>query len=324
MPVTKLELGARHGNVMIRHNELAMGMGALIFIHGLGGSRQVFLEAFESGRFEAYNVFAPDLPGFGNSPGGVESTLTGLLHCLETIIEHFKIHRCVLVGHGMGGDLACWLAQRTVGSECVCGVINVEGTRCEEALVYGDAAIAAAEDPARTYTKWFVHGFMENTILRPHIGKDPAYRRFYESLQMCRPGTFLTLARDMRDKLYTDATRSVIYPAQAFDSLKMPKSYCLAEHGFNGTALPELELHGLPHLVFRDASHWLMVDQPLAFYAHVEAFARKHLPPLSLSERLKFHFLDRFKSWLDRFPQAPRRWLDKIRFFIRTRIKRKL
>jgi len=309
---------------MIRHTELAWGMSAIIFIHGLGGSRQVFIEAFESGRFERYNLFAPDLPGHGNSPGGIEYSVTAMLQCIEAIITHFNIPHCILVGHGFGGDLACWIAHRTLGQKIVRGVISIEGTYSENALTYADMAIASADDPAKTYLKWFQTTFMENTILVPHIGKDPAYRRFYESLQMCRPYAFLALARDIRDKLYTDSKKTLIQAAEAFEQLNIPKCYCIAENGLNTQALPELELREIPHLQFKGAGHWLMMDQPIPFYTFLENFTLQHMPPPTTRERLKAHFYLRFQAWLNTLPQEPEKIIEKIHFFIRTRIQRKL
>ena len=324
MPVTKLKLGAQHAHVLVRHSELAWGMGALVFIHGLGESRQMFIEAFDCGKFERYNLFAPDLPGFGNSPGGLDDSLTGLVQCLEIIIKRFNIPECILVGHGMGADLASWLAVRTLGLERVKAVVNIEGTLSEDSLVFGNMAIEAANDPSKTFQKWFKHSFMEKTILEAHIGKQPAYRRFYESLQMCRPPRFLNLARDMREKLYMDDKQSVVLPEHTFTHLHQPHLYCFGENGLNAKRIPAFEQQSIPHLVFKDAGHWLMLEHPLPFYDFLYSFTIKHMPARNYSERMKDYFRLRFKGWLDALPTSPKKLADKIRYFIRTRIKRRI
>lgn len=299
MPVSKLSLGPEHGDVLVRYNELAWGMNAIIFIHGLGESRGIFLEAFERETLAAYNLFAPDLPGFGNSPGGLHNSLAGMLRCLEAIIEHFRIPSCVLVGHGLGGDLANWLAQRRIGRR-VRGVVNIEGTLGESALHYGDEAIHIAEDSTRTYHKWFQTDFAEQTIRIPNMGGSDAYRRYYESLLMCRPAAFLALAREMREKLHADpADPETIEPWEAFKRLECPKCYCLAGKGHNAAQRAELERSGEPHLIFENATHWLMIDEPLPFYAFLETFTRKHLPRPNTAARLRAWFMQRFRHWLD-------------------------
>lgn len=324
MPVTKLELGTQHGDVMVRHSELAWGMGALVFIHGLGESRQLFIEAFEHEGFEHYNLFAPDLPGFGNSPGGIEHTLTDLLQCLEKIILHFNIPECILVGHGMGADLACWLAQRSLGQDVVKGVINVEGTFGETSLKYADMAINAADDPARTFQKWFQFKFLEETILQPYLGKEPAYRRFYESLKMCRPSAFLNLAREMRETLYMDEKQGIIQASHTFKSLHVPRMYCLGARGLNTDYVPELDVEAQPYLLFKDSTHWPMLDEPLAFYHFLLSFSRKHMPPRPHRERMKAYFQARFRNWLDKLPNTPKKLAEKIQRCIHTRWKRKI
>lgn len=319
MPVSKLELGPRLGTVMVRHNELVWGLGALVFIHGLGESRGMFLEAFEDPRFENYNLLAPDLPGHGNSPGGMEFSLSALVQCMETIIRHFGITECVLVGHGLGGDIALWLSQRRLG-ERIRGIVNVDGTLGEHSLHYPDLAIAAADDPARTYHKWFRQGFAEDIVRVPNMGQE-AYRRYHESLLMCRPSAFLTLAREQREKLYTQdgstiGTRTVLQEGENIH-------YCLAGKGFNNDYLAFLEQAAIPHLIFREATHWVMIDDPLAFYNFLHGFASKQMPSRSTSERMKAWFMTRFHDWLDKLP-APLQLAEKIRHFLRTRIKQRI
>jgi len=94
------------------------GAGApLVFLHGAGGlfPENPFLDALA----QRYHVFAPELPGYGESTGEelLEDMLDFTLHGWD-VVDALGLERPHLIGHSMGGmiaaEMAC-LAPRDAG-----------------------------------------------------------------------------------------------------------------------------------------------------------------------------------------------------------------
>jgi pimeloyl-ACP methyl ester carboxylesterase len=81
----------------------------LVFLHGAGGlfPDNPFLDALA----KKYHVFAPELPGYGDSTGEdlLEDMLDFTLHTADVVAE-LGIEKPHLVGHSMGGMIAAEMA----------------------------------------------------------------------------------------------------------------------------------------------------------------------------------------------------------------------
>jgi pimeloyl-ACP methyl ester carboxylesterase len=89
---------------------LEAGSGTpLVFLHGAGGlfPENPFLDALA----KTYHVFAPELPGYGESSGDdlLEDMLDFTLHGWDVVSE-LGLERPHLVGHSMGGMIAAEMA----------------------------------------------------------------------------------------------------------------------------------------------------------------------------------------------------------------------
>jgi len=82
----------------------------LVFLHGAGGlfTENPFLEKLA----QRYRVFAPELPGYGESTGEdqLEDMLDFTLHGFD-VIDALGIEKPHLVGHSMGGMIAAEMAS---------------------------------------------------------------------------------------------------------------------------------------------------------------------------------------------------------------------
>jgi pimeloyl-ACP methyl ester carboxylesterase len=94
-----------------RANYVEMGEGPpLLFVHGLGGSWQNWLENIPHFA-RTHRVVAVDLPGFGASPMPPwETTIPAYGRFLRDFSERLSIDRCSLVGNSMGGFIATEVA----------------------------------------------------------------------------------------------------------------------------------------------------------------------------------------------------------------------
>ena len=82
----------------------------LLFLHGAGGHlpNDPLLAALAT----KYRVFAPLLPGYGQSEGedGLRDMLDVTLHALD-VMEKLKLKKPIVVGHSMGGMIAAEMAS---------------------------------------------------------------------------------------------------------------------------------------------------------------------------------------------------------------------
>lgn len=101
-PVQVVEIGPADGDPMI-------------FVHGLSGSWQNWLENLPAMAAAGYRCIAPDLPGFGASPmptGDERISITGYARCVDELMSVLGVDAAVVVGNSMGGFVAAELAIR--------------------------------------------------------------------------------------------------------------------------------------------------------------------------------------------------------------------
>jgi pimeloyl-ACP methyl ester carboxylesterase len=116
-------------------NVIEIGEGpALLFVHGLAGSWQNWLEQIPIFASE-YRVLALDLPGFGHSPmPRQEISITRYCRMLHELLQELGISEAAVVGNSMGGFISAELAISY--SECV-----------ERLVLVSPAGIYSQKDP---------------------------------------------------------------------------------------------------------------------------------------------------------------------------------
>jgi pimeloyl-ACP methyl ester carboxylesterase len=94
-------------------NFVDIGSGELepiVFVHGLGGQWQNFLENIPRAAQER-RVIAVDLPGFGATPEPRDKiTIPGYGRCVDAVCEKLSLGRVDMVGNSMGGYIAAEVA----------------------------------------------------------------------------------------------------------------------------------------------------------------------------------------------------------------------
>ncbi|MGZ5338718.1 MAG: alpha/beta fold hydrolase [Thermoleophilaceae bacterium] len=94
-------------------NYVDLGAGdkePIVFVHGLGGQWQNWLENLPRAALER-RVIALDLPGFGRTPAPHdEITISGYGRCVDSLCDQLELGRVDIVGNSMGGYIAAEVA----------------------------------------------------------------------------------------------------------------------------------------------------------------------------------------------------------------------
>jgi pimeloyl-ACP methyl ester carboxylesterase len=86
----------------------------IVLVHGLSGATTWWRKNLEF-LSQSNEVYALDLPGFGQSPSNGEFSVQYQLKVLADWLAAIKVQRAILVGHSLGGYLAVLLSVRSPG-----------------------------------------------------------------------------------------------------------------------------------------------------------------------------------------------------------------
>src|SRR4051794_6515318 len=102
-----VEVAGRRVNVV----EMGEGDPPVVFVHGLAGSWQNWLENIPHFAAAGHRVVAFDLPGFGASElPGEKVSIAGYGRLVDTLLDGLGVGPAVLVGNSMGGFIAAEVA----------------------------------------------------------------------------------------------------------------------------------------------------------------------------------------------------------------------
>lgn len=116
-------------------NVVELGSGPpLVFVHGLGGSWQNWLEQVPEFARD-HRVIAFDLPGFGESPLPAEEiSISGSGRLVVGLMDALGIERAALVGNSMGGFVATEIAVQAPDRVERLVLVSAAGISSEQAL----------------------------------------------------------------------------------------------------------------------------------------------------------------------------------------------
>ena len=92
------------------------GDDLVLFVHGLGCSKDSWRDAWQRPEMRGRSLLAPDLPGFGHSacPPDFVADLVGYARVLAALIDAHALRRIHLVAHSMGGSIALLLPPQVL------------------------------------------------------------------------------------------------------------------------------------------------------------------------------------------------------------------
>lgn len=258
-------------SIFVRHNTIRSGRPTVLLVHGLGDSGLAYKEAFGYDLVHNYNILVPDLIGYGRSSAAISGDygFQRQTAVLWKVIEHFQTSDLAVVGHSMGGDITTLLCASDT-KNIVKTYVNVEGDVTEHDLFISGRVVKAAENG--DFEKWFAEDFLEATVFEKWGKKLKSTRRYYASLQFCRPEAFLANCRELvaRNTALTGKIKSEI--GKIYCSLNIPKVFCYGTRSLPSGVVNFLKENNLSCRVFQDTAHLIMTERPDEFYSFLEEF----------------------------------------------------
>lgn len=244
------------GGGALRVSDGGAGEPACVFVHGLGSDLEAWRAQLDHLRGRGVRAVAFDQRGHGGSerPRDGVYTIAALAEDVDRVVRALGLRRFVLVGHSLSGTVLTTYAG--LHPDAVAGLVYVDAVgdlgaapRAEiEEMLATDARLDAAGRRAEF-----------TGMLDPHAR--PATRqRVLASLDRIDPPAFAALRRSMAALSAREALGRWRGPAVAIEAADDPSPIrASAVLGIRRVAVP-------------DVSHWLMVDDPAAVNAALDAF----------------------------------------------------
>ncbi len=242
-----MEIKIKHANTELKiAADFRKGKGdSLIFIHGLGCSKDAFLHAFNFSAFNNFSILAFDLVGFGDSTKAKEFSYSIEDHAevCKLVIDKLSLNNIHIVGHSMGGAVALLLIEKL--RQKVKSFINLEGN-----LISEDCYISR---------RAFGISFDEFKRIFEKIKEDNKNSPWYNMLCKTMPLAFYKSSRSLVE--YSDSNELL----RKFLELKIKKAYIFGE---KNAKMPVLEKIKGKVKVFpiSKSGHFMMLDNPEEFY----------------------------------------------------------
>nr|XP_056721311.1 protein ABHD11 [Euleptes europaea] len=250
----------------------------LVFLHGLFGSKTNFQSlakklVLQTGR----KVLTIDARNHGSSPHSPLMSYEAMSADVQLLLHQLRLHRCVLIGHSMGGKTAMVLSlQRPeLVERLVCVDISPSETSAVTSFQAFVAAMRAVDIPwglPRSTACRLAEEQLRSTV------QEPAIRNFMLTNLVSSEGQFVW-------RVNLEAVSHHLDEIMSFPDFQTPysgptlflggsKSGYISSNDYPEIErlFPQAEIQYVP-----DAGHWVHADQPQLFLAAVCNFLE--LPP---------------------------------------------
>jgi pimeloyl-ACP methyl ester carboxylesterase len=266
-------VGGRPLNVI----DLGAGDEVIVFVHGLAGSWQNWLEQLPHFA-RTHRVIAMDLPGFGYSPMPPEKiSIPGYGRCVDALLEELGIERAAIVGNSMGGfigaEMAIQFPQRVDRLVLVSAAgLSIEHERDERLL----AVLRRTQNVLAFVTGW-VAAQSETLMRRPRLRRALLEMVAYRAQELPAP-LIAEQVRGSGKPGFVDALDALSdYPIR--DRLGAISCPTLVVWGEKDHLVPVRDAWEFEELipdaravVWPETGHVAMFERPAAFNALVDEF----------------------------------------------------
>lgn len=233
------------------------GPETVIFIHGLGASKNSFDTCFELESFKDYTLASLDLPGCGRSKllDGFSYSVKDQADLVLKWIGDLDLDQIILAGHSMGGVISQYLSD-ALGPR-VEAFFNLEGNLGKE------DCFLSAEITSSTQEVFEGKGFQQfKRDLRENIQKNPSpgWINYYQNISRASPrALYLSSISLINESCHNNLK-------EKFLTLSTKKWYVFGEKSMNLSTKKFLGENNIPYFIIPKSDHFMMDDQPSIFY----------------------------------------------------------
>jgi pimeloyl-ACP methyl ester carboxylesterase len=236
--------------------------GTILYLHGLGGSAEDFLGAWQVPEWRGCTLVAFDAPGCGATraySSGLPLGVDDVVAAAEAVSESLCLRDLTVVGHSMGGLAGLLFVLRNPGS--VRRFASVEGNLGPE-----DCSVFSR----RVYQQRFLGRepeFMEDLAREFRNAGAAGFAEFAASFR-----------QRVQDAAFFDYCRSVVdysdhFPLlEEFLALERPRLYVHGSENAHLSHIPRLLRHGVPVCSVPDSNHFPAASNPGFYYRALARF----------------------------------------------------
>jgi pimeloyl-ACP methyl ester carboxylesterase len=245
------------------------GLEPVVFVHGLGGCWQNFLENIPRVAAEGRRALALDLPGFGFSDmPSEEISISGYGRAVNAFCDQLDIGEAVFVGNSMGGFISAEVAIQFPARAARIVLVSAAGVTTSD-LASGPI-MAGARAVAALATRTASAAATERIVRRRFL-KHAVYHSFIRHPTRLRSELLYEITRGSGRPGFMDALRAIMdYDFRD----RLPEIECpaLIVWGTDDMLVPESDAGEFERLIprsrkliFKDTGHMAMIERPQTF-----------------------------------------------------------
>lgn len=225
----------------------------LVFLHGWGGCWQSWYPILEKVKNE-FNLYAIDLPGFGQEPIQIPYHLDNYVDFVIDFITKNKIKNPILIGHSFGGAIASKIAINQ--PKLITKIILVDAAPIRYDLTLKQKTISSIVKPIKTI------------LSLPFIDRiyQPTKKLLYKSLKLENSG-YADLTNPILKKTFTNVIREDL--SSILPKIKIPTLIIWGEKDIDTPLSAGQKVHQLINrsqfIIYPKSSHFAYLEKPNEF-----------------------------------------------------------
>ena len=234
----------------------------VLYLHGLGCSKDDFIESADVRELEAHTLVGFDFPGCGRSPypENVTIGIDDLVEITNIFVSRLSLGDLVVVAHSMGGLVGLLYVKNY--SEHVKGFVNIEGNLASEDCFFSRKVIQYDLDG---FKKTLLPKVFQNLSGSTNKG----YKKHFEIFKTySSPKAIFDCCPSLVD--YSDNGNLI----QVLAELKIPKLFIHGSENSSLSYIPMLKEKGCEVVEIAGADHFPGYDNPRDFYKVISSFVK--------------------------------------------------
>ena len=229
------------------------GSDLILFIHGLGCSKESFDDAFGVSGLAGFQLLAVDLAGYGESskPRDFSYSMEDQAEILRLLLDKMKPEKVHIVAHSMGGAVGLLLAKAI--EDRLGSFVNVEGN-----LIGSDCGLVSRKAISIPYDEFRDKMFDKVRSKGPKLWRE-----------MSAKSDALAFYKSSESLVEWSDTEKLL---EIFARLETNKIYVYGDQNSDMEIL--LRLGEIKKVAVFGSGHFVMNDNPKEFYALVSKIVR--------------------------------------------------